>query len=160
MHNPDKNTKTANIGVVITDLDDWTATAFMTNLRKSGTNAMPITLSTLSASISASDFAIFDTNLNDLLALYTSIVRDVGISFALEQISFKFDLLRQFENANIPVTNSPTAIQNAANKFFSFYLFKQAQLPIPRTVITSDLGVALKATKELENASSKLLSPT
>jgi len=155
MHNPDKNTKTANIGVVITDLDDWTATAFMTNLRKSGTNAMPITLSTLSASISASDFAIFDTNLNDLLALDTIIVRDVGISFALEQISFKFDLLRQFENANIPVTNSPTAIQNAANKFFSFYLFKQAQLPIPRTVITSDLGVALKATKELENAVAK-----
>jgi tetrahydromethanopterin:alpha-L-glutamate ligase len=155
MHNQNQNIKTAKIGVVLTDPDDWTADAFLTNIRKRGANAIPITLATLSASISDSDFAIFDTNLNDLLALDAIIVRDVGISFDLEQISFKFDLLRQFETANIPVMNSPTAIQNAANKFFSFYLFKQAQLPIPRTVITSDLGVALEATKELENAVAK-----
>ena len=155
MHNPDKNTKTANIGVVITDPDDWTACTFLKNIRKRDANAIPITLSTLSASVSDSDFAIFDTDLNDLLALDAIVVRDVGISFALEQISFKFDLLRQFETANIPVMNSPTAIQNAANKFFSFYLFKQAQLPIPRTVITSDLGVALKTTKELGIAVAK-----
>jgi tetrahydromethanopterin:alpha-L-glutamate ligase len=148
MHNHDKNTKTANIGVVITDPADWTANAFMTNLRKRGTNVIPIKLSTLSASISASDFAIVDTDLKDL-ELDAIIVRDVGISFALEQISFKFDLLRQFEIANIRVMNSSMAIQNAANKFFSFYLFKQAQLPIPHTVITSDLGVALKSTREL-----------
>ena len=155
MHNHDKNTKPANIGVVITDPDDWTANAFLTNIRKRGANAIPINLLTLSASISASDSAIFDTDLNDLVALDAIVVRDVGISFALEQISFKFDLLRQFETANIPVMNSSTAIQNAANKFFSFYLFKQAQLPIPRTVVSSDLDVALKATKELENVVAK-----
>jgi tetrahydromethanopterin:alpha-L-glutamate ligase len=55
----------------------------------------------------------------------------------------------------MPVMNSPTAIQNAANKFFSFHLFKQVQLPIPHTVITSDLGVALKTTKEFENVVAK-----
>ena len=156
MHNRKQNTKgtnaTANIGVVLTDPDDWTANALMKSIRKRGAKAIPINLTALSASISASDFAIFDTDLNDILALDAIIVRDVGISFALEQISFKFDLLRLFETADIPVMNSPTAIQNAANKFFSFYLFKQAQLPIPCTVITSDLGVALKATKELGNA--------
>ena len=155
MHNHVQNTKTANIGVIITDPDDWTANAFLTNIRKRGANAIPITLATLRASISDSDFAIFDTDLNDLLALDAIVVRDVGISFGLEQISFKFDLLRQFEIANILVMNSPMAIQNAANKFFSFYLFKQAQLPIPHTVVTSDLGVALKATKELEIAVAK-----
>jgi tetrahydromethanopterin:alpha-L-glutamate ligase len=155
MHTSDQKKKNANIGVVITDPDDWTANAFLTNVRKRGANAIPINLSTLSASVSASDFAIFDTNLNDLLELDAIIVRDVGISFALEQISFKFDLLRQFETANIPVTNSPTAIQNAANKFFSLYLFKQAQLPIPHTVVTSDLDVALKTTKEFGNAVAK-----
>jgi tetrahydromethanopterin:alpha-L-glutamate ligase len=150
-----KNTKTANIGVVLTDPDDWTANAFMKNIRKRGANVIPITLATLSASITDSDSAIFDTDLNDILALDAIVVRDVGISFALEQISFKFDLLRQFETANIPVMNSPTAIQNAANKFFSFYLFKQAQLPIPHTVVTSDLEVALKTTKEFGNVVAK-----
>ena len=95
-----KNKKTANIAVVITDPDDWTATAFVTNIRKSGANVIPITLATLSASISDSDSAIFDTDLNDLVALDAIVVRDVGISFALEQISFKFDLLRQSGQRN------------------------------------------------------------
>jgi tetrahydromethanopterin:alpha-L-glutamate ligase len=155
MHTSDQKKKPANIGVVLTHSDDWTANAFLTSIRKRGANALPINLATLSASISASDFAIFDTDLNDLVALDAIVVRDVGISFDLEQISFKFDLLRLFETANIPVMNLPTAIQNAANKFFSFYLFKQAQLPIPHTVITSDLDVALKATKEFGNVVAK-----
>jgi tetrahydromethanopterin:alpha-L-glutamate ligase len=154
MHNPNQNAKTAKIAVILTDPDDWTANAFLTNIRKRGANALPINLSTLSTSISASDFSIFNTDLNDL-ELDAIIVRDVGISFALEQISFKFDLLRQFETANIPVMNSPMAIQNAANKFFSFYLFKHAHLPIPRTVVTSDLGVAMNAIEEDEIAVAK-----
>jgi tetrahydromethanopterin:alpha-L-glutamate ligase len=140
MHNPDQNAKEAKIAVVLTDPDDWTANAFLTSIRERGANALPISLSTLSASVSTSDFSIFNTDLNDL-ELDAIIVRDVGISFSLEQISFKFDLLRLFETANIPIMNSPTAIQNAANKFFSFYLFKQAHLSIPRTVVSSDLGV-------------------
>ncbi|RCV62736.1 tetrahydromethanopterin:alpha-L-glutamate ligase [Methanophagales archaeon] len=150
MHNQNQNTKAAKIAVVLTDPDDWTANAFLTSIRKRGANALPINLSTLSVSVSTSDFSIFSTDLNDLLELDAIIVRDVGISSSLEQISFKFDLLRLFETANIPVMNSPNAIQNAANKFFSFYLFKQAHLPIPRTVVTSDLGVAMKAIEEFE----------
>ncbi|NQE46130.1 hypothetical protein C5S31_08935 [ANME-1 cluster archaeon GoMg2] len=79
-------TQKAKIGIVLTDPDDWTACTFRKNIRKRGTNALPITLSTLNASISASEFSIFDTDLNDL-NLGAIIVRDVGISFSLEQIS-------------------------------------------------------------------------
>jgi tetrahydromethanopterin:alpha-L-glutamate ligase len=151
MRNPNQNTKDAKIGVVLTDPDDWTASAFLKNIRKRGANALPINLSTLSASISTSDFSIFNADLKDL-ELDAILVRDVGISLALEQISFKFDLLRQFENSSVPVLNSTTAIQNAANKFFSFYLFKLAHLPIPRTTVTSELEVAMKTIEKFESA--------
>jgi len=154
--NRNQNTKgrEEKIAVILTDPDDWTANAFLTNIRKRGANAVTINLSTLSASVSTSNFSIFNTDLNDL-ELDAIIVRDVGISFSLEQISFKFDLLRLFETANIPIMNLPMAIQNAANKFFSFYLFKQAHLPIPRTVVTSDLGGAMNAIEEFEIAVTK-----
>jgi len=151
MHNPNQNTKDAKIGVVLTDPDDWTANAFLKNVKKRGAKAFQIKLSNLSASISTYDFSILDADLK-ALELDTILVRDVGISFALEQISFKFDLLRQFETSNIPVLNSPTAIQNAANKFFSFYLFKLARLPVPRTVVTSELEVAKKTIEKFESA--------
>ncbi|MGB2842069.1 MAG: RimK family alpha-L-glutamate ligase [Halobacteriota archaeon] len=150
MPNPNQNTKGAKIGVVLTDPDDWTASAFLKAIEKRGAKALPINLSTLSASISGSDFSIFDADLK-ALELDAILVRDVGISFALEQISFKFDLLRQFENS-MTVMNSPTAIQNAANKFFSFYLFKLARLPIPRTMVTSELEVAKKTIEKFGSA--------
>ena len=136
------------IGVVLTDPGDWTARAYLKTIHRKGANAVPINLAALSASLSSSAFSIHDADLKDL-ELDTILVRDVGISHSLEQISFKFDLLRQFERAQIPVLNSPTAIQNAANKFFSFYLFQRAHLPIPCTTITSDVAVALKRIEEL-----------
>ncbi len=146
MHNSNQNAKEAKIGVVLTDLEDWTASAFLKNLRKRGVKALPINLSTLSASISTSDFSFFNAD-SEYLKLDAILVRDVGISFSLETISFKFDLLRAFENSII-VMNRPKAIQNAANKFFSFYLFKLAHLPIPRTIVTPELKVAVKATEK------------
>jgi tetrahydromethanopterin:alpha-L-glutamate ligase len=154
MHNQNRNKKEANIAVVLTDPSDWTAQSFLRNIRKRAANALPITLSTLTASITSSDSSIFNAYFNDL-NLKAILVRDVGISFSLEQISFKFDLLRQFEHTNIPVLNSSTAIQNAANKFFSFYLFKQAHLPIPHTVVTSESEVAMKTIEDFETAIAK-----
>jgi len=154
MYNQNQNAKRANIAVVITDPSDWTASSFLTNIHKRDANALPITLSTLTASITSFDSSILDTDLK-ALNLNAIIVRDVGISFSLEQISFKFDLLRHFEHTNIPVLNSSTAIQNAANKFFSFCLFKQAHLPIPRTVVTSELEVARKKLTDFETAIAK-----
>ncbi|MBK5191322.1 MAG: RimK family alpha-L-glutamate ligase [Methanosarcinales archaeon] len=144
------NKKSAKIGVVLTDPEDWTAQAVLKNIEKRGAKAVPLNLATLSASVSNSDFSIFNVDLTDV-ELDAIIVRDVGISLSLEQISFKFDLLRQFETY-MPVMNSSEAIQNAANKFFSFYLFKRAQLPIPRTMITPELDVALSAVETFESA--------
>lgn len=150
MHNPNQNVKVAKIGVVLTEPEDWTTNAFLKKIEKRGAKAFPINLSTLNASISTSDFSISDADLK-ALELDAILVRDVGISFSLETISFKFDLLRQFETSMI-VMNRPTAIQNAANKFFSFYLFKLARLPIPRTIVTSELEVALKTIEKFESA--------
>ena len=153
MHTPNQNKNSAKIGVVLTDPEDWTAQAFIKNIESRGAKAVPLNLSTLSASISNHNFSILDANLKEL-ELDAVIVRDVGISFALEQISFKFDLLRQLETV-MPVMNSSAAIQNAANKFFSFYLFKRAQLPIPHTVVTGELDVALNALEKFGTAVAK-----
>jgi tetrahydromethanopterin:alpha-L-glutamate ligase len=154
MENRMADKKAVKIGVVLTDPEDWTARAFVKNIANRGASAVPLNLSAVSASVSTADFSIFNVDLNEL-DLDALIVRDVGISFSLEPISFKFDLLRQFETQAIPVINSPTAIQNAANKFFSFYLFKHAHLPIPHTTITSELEVALKTVKTFGSAVAK-----
>jgi tetrahydromethanopterin:alpha-L-glutamate ligase len=153
MHNPNQNKKALKMGVVLTDPEDWTARAFVKNIEKRGASAVPLNLSAVSASISSTDFSVFDADSKDL-ELDAMLVRDVGISFSLVIISFKFDLLRQFEHS-MPVMNSPLAIQNAANKFFSFYLFKRAHVPIPHTTITAELEVAVQAIEEFNRVLAK-----
>lgn len=81
-----KNVKAANIVVVLTDPSDWTASAFLTNIRKRDANALPVALSTLTASITSSDSAILDTD-SKVLNPDAILVRNVGISFSHEQIS-------------------------------------------------------------------------
>jgi tetrahydromethanopterin:alpha-L-glutamate ligase len=147
---PSQNKNPAKIGLVLTDPEDWTARAFLRNIVQRRATAVPLNLLDLSVSISTLDFSIFDAKLKNV-ELDALIVRDVGISFSLEQISFKFDLIRQFEET-MPVMNSSEAIQNAANKVFSFALFKQAHLPIPHTTITSDVDIAQQTLEEYGSA--------
>jgi tetrahydromethanopterin:alpha-L-glutamate ligase len=147
--------KALKIGVVLTDPEDWTARAFLKNIAKRGARTVPLNLSAVSASISSTDFSILYADFK-ALELDALLVRDVGISFSLETISFKFDLLRQFEHS-MPVMNSPMAIQNAANKFFSFYLFKRAHVPIPHTTITAEFQIALNTLKEFRSV---IVKPT
>ena len=140
---PEKDLK---IGVALTDPEDWTAAAFVKNIERKGAQAVPLNLAQLSASLAIDSYSISDAR-SQIVDLNALIVRDVGISFALEHLSFKFDLIRQFE-AVMPVMNTSMAIQNAANKFYSFFLLQRAQLPIPRTTVTAELDVALNAIAE------------
>ena len=133
--------KGLQIGVALTDPEDWTATAFIKTIERHGAQAVPLNLAQLSASLTMDSFSISDVR-SKIIDLDALIVRDVGISFALEQISFKFDLIRQFESV-MHVMNTSAAIQNAANKFYSFFLFQRAKLPIPLTTVTAELDVAL-----------------
>jgi tetrahydromethanopterin:alpha-L-glutamate ligase len=142
--------KTTRIGIALTDPDDWTAAAFVKNIERRGAQAVALNLAQLSASLSPATFSVYDAR-SQIVELDALIVRDVGISFALEEISFKFDLIRQFETG-IPVMNTSAAIQNAANKFYSFFLFQRAKLPIPRTTVTAELDVALNAINGWGNA--------
>ncbi len=136
------------IGVALTAPDDWTATAFMRSIRDRGAEAVALDLSHVSVSIGTDLSWLYeDAKLHDMDGL---IVRDVGISNSLELISVKFDLLRQFE-CDMRVMNTSIAIQNAANKFFSFVLFLKAHLPVPRTVVTTRLSVAKRAIADLHS---------
>lgn len=123
-----------NIGIAITDPDDWTARALVGSVRKRGAEPVPFRLSEIAS------YAFDFPTTGDLDAV---IVRDLGAG-AFEEVSFKFDLLRILET-KIPAINTPESIRNAANKYYSLHLLKKAGLPVPETVVTSDIAVAMDA---------------
>jgi tetrahydromethanopterin:alpha-L-glutamate ligase len=133
-----------NIGIAITDQNDWTTRALVRSVRRRGAEPVPFRLSEI-ASYAFDCSAIGDVD--------TVIVRDLGAG-AFEEVSFKFDLLRILEK-NVPVINTSESIQNAANKYYSLHLLKKAGLPVPETVVTSDVDVAMDALDRFGEAVSK-----
>jgi tetrahydromethanopterin:alpha-L-glutamate ligase len=123
-----------NIGIAITDPNDWTARALVRSVRSRGAEPVPFRLSEIAS-------YAFDLSMIDRVDAV--IVRDIGAG-AFEEVSFKFDLLRILEK-KMPVINTSESIRNAANKYYSLHLLKKSGIPVPETVVTSDADVAMDA---------------
>ena len=133
-----------NIGIAITDQNDWTARALVRSVQRSGAKPVPFKLS---------EIASYTFNFSTIGDVDAVIVRDLGAG-AFEEVSFKFDLLRILEK-NVPIINTPESIQNAANKYYSLHLLKKAGLPVPETVVSSDADVAMDTLDRWGEAVSK-----
>ncbi|MDK2912325.1 MAG: tetrahydromethanopterin:alpha-L-glutamate ligase [Methanolobus sp.] len=129
------------IGIAITDASDWTAAALADSLRKKGIE--PCVLNLCHAEAGIANGTEYQVNGTDLAGLDAIIVRDMGAG-KNEAVTFRFDILRQLENEGVLVANPPSAIQNAANKYHSSYLFSKAGLPAPRTKVVQDADSAMK----------------
>lgn len=137
---------------------DWTANALMRNIRKRGANAFPIDLSEISAEISSQhgDKRTVTALLNEdglSVNFDAFIVRDIGGIYegGTEGAAFRYDLLRILSEQKL-MMNTPNAIQIAADKFMSMRIFADASLPVPRTVVTKSVEVALDAIRRFGGA--------
>ncbi|KAF5416688.1 MAG: Tetrahydromethanopterin:alpha-L-glutamate ligase [Candidatus Methanogaster sp.] len=133
-----------NIGIVITDQNDWTARALVRSVRKRGAEPVLFRLSEIPS------YSFDFSTISDVDAV---IVRDLGAG-AFEEVSFKFDLLRILEK-KVHVINTPESIRNSANKYYSLHLLKKAGLPVPETVVTTDVDVAMDTLDRWGEAVSK-----
>lgn len=142
-----------NIGIAITDASDWTAAALAGSLRKKGIE--PCVFNLCHADTRITKEIEYRVNGTDLAGLDAIIVRDMAAGRD-EAVTFRFDILRQLENEGVLIVNPPSAIQNAANKYHSSYLFSKAGLPAPRTSAVQDADIAMEV---LDSFGDSVLKP-
>jgi tetrahydromethanopterin:alpha-L-glutamate ligase len=142
------------IGIVITDPQDWTARALLTSLYKKGMDAFFLDFSVLSSEVGS--LQSLKCGGRDLLDLSALLVRDLGRCGA-NGVAFRFEALEALFERGIPVINSPQAIARAANKFATSRALHDAKVPTPRTFVTSSASEAKRALKDFEKAVSKPL---
>jgi len=83
--------------------------------------------------------------LRDLEAI---IVRPIGRG-SLEEIIFRMDLLQRLERLGMYILNPPAAVERSVDKYYALALLEEADLPVPRTIVTESAGGALEAFHEL-----------
>lgn len=134
-----------NIGVAITDPNDWTGQAIVHEIMQQGVKPVPFDPAEIVSYIDA-DLTIRSDGC-DLLGLDAIIVRDMGQG-GPEAQSFRLNVL-EILNEQIPVINSPQSIICCANKFYSFHCFKKAGIRMPVTHIVQTMPQACHTIAEL-----------
>lgn len=86
--------------------------------------------------------------LNELSAL---LVRPIGRG-SLEEIIFRMDVLHELYSKGMEVINKPSAIEKAADKYYTLALLKDAGVPVPRTVVTESCREAALAFRRFGEA--------
>ncbi|MFH1327477.1 MAG: RimK family alpha-L-glutamate ligase [Candidatus Bathyarchaeota archaeon] len=71
------------------------------------------------------------------------LVRPIGPG-SLDEIIFRIDILHRIGRLGVPVTNSPFAIERAADKYFTLTLLEDNGIPIPRTLVTESVPDAME----------------
>ncbi|VVB84674.1 Tetrahydromethanopterin:alpha-L-glutamate ligase [uncultured archaeon] len=130
-----------NIGIAVTDPDDWTGVALCNSVTHYGMKPVKFSFSNATSDIPSGKIHAGKLELSTFDAI---IVRDLGPA---EQngAALRFDILCQLRDSGVAVINPPEAIAQAANKFVSSCLFRKKGIPTPKTLVTGDIDAALRA---------------
>ncbi len=133
------------VGIVVTDINDWTAKSFMSSFVDRDADVDFLNFSDLTSSIREHiSFKQGQIEFNDFDIL---VVRDLGQK-AVNDSAFRLEILRCLEMNGTFIINPPDAIARAANKFATSLALQHAGVPTPITVVTNDLGMAIKTLHE------------
>lgn len=149
-HKPGRDRGTVrvkHIGIAVTDPQDWTARALYEAVTKAGGSPFVFRLHDVTTRLRGETELVSGDM--DFRSLDAVIVRDVGGGGDdTEGMSYRFDVLCNLDEQGIKIVNPPLAIQTAANKHMSSYLFKQQGLSTPDTILTSDFDTAVNVVRE------------
>lgn len=130
------------IGIAITDPQDWTAAALRNSAVKA--DCTPVLFRLHEVTTRLAENASIKAGKIDLTSLDAVIVRDMGGGGA-EDMSYRFDVLCNLEDSGLPLVNPTRAIQAAANKHASSYQFNRMGIPTPDTLLCADPEEAFDA---------------
>lgn len=135
------------IGLATRTQRNWTSNELIEAMKKRDVEPLCIQLPSLTARVGHSPIA--STSGTDILKeLSALIVRPIGRG-SLEEILFRMDLLYRLERKGLYIVNPPKSIERAVDKYYALSLLEEANIPVPRTIVTESPREALKAFREL-----------
>jgi len=135
------------IGILTRNEESWCTSQLTTALTKRNVLSLCFSFPSLLARVGFKpEASIGDIKiLEDLEAI---IIRPIGRG-SLEEIIFRMDLLHRLKRLGLYVLNPPMAIERSVDKYYALTLLEEADLPVPRTIVTENAHDALEAFREL-----------
>jgi RimK family alpha-L-glutamate ligase len=135
------------IGILGRDISGWGTQQLKDSFQRRGVLSVFFRFSNITARVSYSPVATVK-NVDLVQDLAALIIRPIGRG-SLEEIIFRMDFLHRLGRLGVLIVNPAGAIEQSVDKYHALTLLEEKGLPVPRTVVTEDLGAALKCFKEV-----------
>ncbi|MHA1723030.1 MAG: RimK family alpha-L-glutamate ligase [Candidatus Baldrarchaeia archaeon] len=136
-----------NIGIVYyISKNNWIIRELSRAIRDHGGKPIYIPIRSITSNI-ADDESFTSGSLNLINEVNAVLLRTFGFG-TTDQITFRVSFFEHLELCGIPVVNSSYAFRRAKDKYATLYILKRAGVRVPRTVVTENLGVAVRTVKK------------
>jgi RimK family alpha-L-glutamate ligase len=143
-----ENTKNAKIGLLTREADAWNSSQLCKAIVKIGAEPVCFSFSDIVGRINCEPVASTRDNIDILHELDTVLVRPIGRG-SLDEVIFRLDLLNKLERMGLTIINSPSAIEKAADKYYTLALLEEKKILVPPTFVSESPDQALKAFYDL-----------
>jgi RimK family alpha-L-glutamate ligase len=134
------------IGVITKNERSWCSSKIIEAFHKRGIKTLAFSLPQIVARVGFKpSLQVKGTSITDFAGI---LVRPIGPG-SLDEIIFRIDLLHRASRLGVPITNSPLAIERAADKYFTLTLLEDSGIAVPRTVATESVKEAVDVLTKL-----------
>jgi RimK family alpha-L-glutamate ligase len=131
------------IGILTRNKKSWCSSQLRRALDERNIEAICFNFTDLVARVNEKPYVSFE-NLDLLKDLSAMLVRPIG-RCSLEEIIFQLDLLHKLYKNGLKIINQPSAIEKAADKYYTLSILEESGLPVPKTIATRNIEESLKA---------------
>lgn len=135
------------IGIVTRNTESWESIQLLKALDKKKISYECFSFPKIVAQLSYKPY--FVVNNTDIIEDFKAlIIRPIGRG-SVHELVFRMDMLSKMEKLGLTVINPSKAIEHCADKYAILSIIENAEIPIPRTIATESVSVALRAFNEL-----------
>jgi RimK family alpha-L-glutamate ligase len=134
------------IGILTRNEKSWCSSQLRRASDERNIKTVCFNFTDLVARVKGKPYVSFD-NLDLLQGLSAMIVRPIG-RCSLEEIIFQLDLLHKLYKNGLKIVNQPSAIEKAADKYYTLSIFEESGLPVPKTIATRNVEEAIKTFRD------------
>jgi len=125
------------------DQDAWCSSKLKEAFVRKSVEPVAFRFSDVAARIgSTPEFSLGEIDI--LSSLSAILVRPIGRG-SLDEIIFQMDGLHKLAREGMPIINPPASIEKAVDKYYTLALLSEHGIPVPRTVVTENIGEAMHA---------------
>jgi len=126
----------------------WSSRQLILAFEELGVEAIYLRASKIVAGIFNNKLEIMYSPSMNELTFNAIVLRNLGYITLLDQLLRRLDVFRQIESMGIPVINPADKMMLARDKYASLMLLKRAGMPVPETIVTEDIHVAMKVAEK------------